>query len=181
MSQFEHITTALTGRSPWPFAIPQRRDETDNKPESKTERMRTYLRTHGAANAATLAHEADVPRTALVSALLKADIARGRIVRRGDKYHWNHQFDAEHHRRLDEAATLLRANGFTVIKPQPRAETMTQPSTCNPASAQPMRGLSKRAQQLLQPRRYGQQPGPVAPAGKPPIPNALRSTRGPAK
>lgn len=58
---------------------------------------------------------------------------------------------------------------------------MTQPTKCNPASAQPMRGLSKRAQALLQPRRYGQQPGPVAPAGKPPIPNALRSTRGPAK
>ncbi len=32
---------------------------------------------------------------------------------------------------------------------------MTQPTTCNPARAQPMRTLSKRDQAQLQPRRYG--------------------------
>lgn len=53
-------------------------------------------------------------------------------------------------------------------------------SKCNPASAQPMRGLSDRARKQLQPRSFGQQPGPAAPAGKRPIPNALRSTKGPA-
>lgn len=54
---------------------------------------------------------------------------------------------------------------------------MTQPTTTgNHNSAQPMRGLSKRAQALLQPRRYGQQPGPVAPSNRGAIPNALRST-----
>lgn len=39
-----------------------------------------------------------------------------------------------------------------------------------------MRGLSQRAQRLLQPRRYGQQPGPVAPSNRGAIPNALKST-----
>jgi hypothetical protein len=58
---------------------------------------------------------------------------------------------------------------------------MTQPTTCNPDSAQPMRGLSKKAQALLQPRCYGQQPGPIAPSNRCAIPNALRPTRGPAK
>lgn len=54
-------------------------------------------------------------------------------------------------------------------------------TTRNPASAQPMRNLSQRAQRLLQPRHFGQQPGPVAPAGKRPIPNALKSNKGPAR
>lgn len=53
---------------------------------------------------------------------------------------------------------------------------MTQPAPGNHTSAQPMKGLSQRAQRLLQPRRYGQQPGPVAPSNCGAIPNALKST-----
>lgn len=54
---------------------------------------------------------------------------------------------------------------------------MTQPTTTgNHTSAQPMKGLSQRAQRLLQPRRYGQQPGPVTPSNRGAIPNALKST-----
>lgn len=116
MNPFEQITRTLTGRSPWPFAIPERRAA---KSESKTERMRNYLRQHGSASASTLADEADVPQTALVGALLKGDLARGSVVHRGNKYHWNHQFDRDHHQRLQEAARLLRANGFTVSKETP--------------------------------------------------------------
>ena len=113
MNPFDQIATTLTGRAPWPF---QAIDKQDQKPESKTERMRAYLRQHGAANAATLADEANVPSTALVGALLKTDLHRGSVFRRGHKYHWNPQFDAQHHQRLAEAASLLRANGFTVLK-----------------------------------------------------------------
>ena len=52
-----------------------------------------------------------------------------------------------------------------------------QPNTAgNPASAQPMRGLSQRAQKLLGPKRYGQMPV-VPPKTNGSIPNALRSAR----
>lgn len=52
-----------------------------------------------------------------------------------------------------------------------------QPNTAgNPASAQPMRGLSQRAQKLLGPKRYGQIPV-VPPKTNGAIPNALRSVR----
>ena len=52
-----------------------------------------------------------------------------------------------------------------------------QPTTAgNPASAQPMRGLSQRAQKLLGPKRYGQIPV-VPPKTNGAIPNALRSVR----
>jgi hypothetical protein len=36
----------------------------------------------------------------------------------------------------------------------------------------------KRAQALLQPRRYGQQPPPITPRHQGEIPNALKSRRG---
>lgn len=52
-----------------------------------------------------------------------------------------------------------------------------QPNTAgNPASAQPMRGLSQRAQKLLGPKRFGQVPV-VPPKNNGAIPNALRSVR----
>jgi len=121
MTPFEHMSTALTGRSPWPFM--EHPATKDDKTVSKTDRLRNYLRTQGAANAFTLADEADVPQTALVGALLKGDIAKGRVIFRGDKYHWNHQFDEAMHKRLQEAAALLRANGFTVIRTHEGSKT----------------------------------------------------------
>lgn len=58
---------------------------------------------------------------------------------------------------------------------------MLSPSTkSNPSSAQPMKGLSQRAQKLLQPKCFGQQPGPVTPSNRGAIPNALRSSKGSA-
>jgi sugar/nucleoside kinase (ribokinase family) len=118
MSPFDHITTTLTGRAPWPFKAFKALTQDDKKPESKTERIRRYLREKGAATAETLADEADVPSTGLVGALLKADLHRGSVFRRGHKYHWNPQFDIETHKRLAEAASLLRANGYQVKKVQ---------------------------------------------------------------
>lgn len=115
MNAFDLMTSALTGRSLWPVAAP--RNEVGEVEQTKTDRLRNYLRHHGAANASTLADEADVPQTALVGALLKGDIAKGRVFRWGDKYHWNHQFDEELHKRVQEAAELLKRNGYKVIKP----------------------------------------------------------------
>lgn len=115
MTPFDHITTVLSGRSCWPT---RHLVVTEARQMGKTERMRAYLREVGSANAATLADEADVPQTALVSALLKADLLRGSVFRRGHTYHWNHQFDTQHHQRLAEAVSLLRANGYQVKKVQ---------------------------------------------------------------
>jgi hypothetical protein len=52
---------------------------------------------------------------------------------------------------------------------------MNQPSTCNPASAQPMAGLSKRAQQQIAPKRYGQQPPKATVRYQGEIPQAMRT------
>jgi hypothetical protein len=135
MNPFDQITTTLTGRSPWPFQPLGRKDQRPKTdPDNKTERMRVYLRTQGAATAATLADEADLERTDLVSALLKGDMARGSVFRRGHKYHWNPQFDAQHHQRLAEAASLLRANGFTVLKAQNHEHRNHRSRAPSPAS-----------------------------------------------
>lgn len=115
MNSFDHITTALTGRSPWPFADIWR--EVERAEQTNTDRIRNYLRHHGSANAATLADEADVPKTALVGALLKGDIAKGRIFRCGDRYYWNTQYDEQLQAQLNAAAELLKRNGYKVIKP----------------------------------------------------------------
>lgn len=51
-------------------------------------------------------------------------------------------------------------------------------TTASNTSAEPMRGLSKRAQEMCKPRAYGQQPGRVAPRNNGEIPQAFRSTKG---
>ncbi|MBW8469839.1 MAG: hypothetical protein K0M67_16360 [Thiobacillus sp.] len=115
MNPFDHITTVLAGRSCWPT---RHLVVSEPRQMGKTERMRAYLREVGSANAATLADEADVPQTALVSALLKADLIKGSVFRRGHTYHWNPLFDAQHHQRIADAVRLLRANGYQVKKVQ---------------------------------------------------------------
>lgn len=55
---------------------------------------------------------------------------------------------------------------------------MTQPSTCNHASALPISGLSKRAQKQLEPKRYGQQPPKSSGRYQGEIPQALRTKAG---
>lgn len=83
---------------------------------SKTERMRIYLREFGPATAANLAMEADVPSSALVGALLKADLAMGRVVRDGSRYAWNSEWDEQTNNDIRKAKALLMRHGFTVRK-----------------------------------------------------------------
>lgn len=113
MNPFDQITATLCGRPAWPFA---RQVASEARPESKTERMRAWLREQGPANSATLADEADVPTRALVAALLKGDLARGSVFRRGELYHWNPQFDADLHQQLRDAKALLTRHGYEVLK-----------------------------------------------------------------
>lgn len=110
---FEHITNTLCRGARWSLdAI----TETPEQLPGKKEQIRALLRYHGPATAVELAKLFDFPNTGRVSALLKADVARGSIFRRGHSYHWNPQFDADLQQRLQAAATLLRANGFSVSK-----------------------------------------------------------------
>ncbi len=81
---------------------------------NKTQTMRQYLQRHGPTNSVTLALEAELGNTGLVSALLKSDIERGSVYRRGDKWAWNDDWSAARHEALREAAALLRRAGYTV-------------------------------------------------------------------
>ena len=53
-------------------------------------------------------------------------------------------------------------------------KTSTQPQR-NPASAQPIKGLSARGQKLIAPRSFGQMTRPIEPRNQGEIPKALRS------
>jgi len=86
------------------------------KPDTKTERLRTYLRKYGRATAADLAIEADLDNTGLVWALLKGDIAKGSVERDGQHYTWNEDYDDQDHQELKAALRKVRAAGYTVIK-----------------------------------------------------------------
>lgn len=79
MSSIANMAQTLT-TSPWVAPKAPKQD----KPASKTEIMRQYLRTRGWANSHTLALEADVPQLSLVGALLKNDIASGKVLRERD-------------------------------------------------------------------------------------------------
>jgi hypothetical protein len=86
------------------------------KPHTKTEALRAYLREVGRATAADLAMEADLANTGLVWALLKGDIAKGAVERRANQYIWNFDFDEEKQRDISEAIHLLKSAGYSVTK-----------------------------------------------------------------
>lgn len=111
MNPFQFMATALTAR-PQHFI----RTHSADPAETKTDRMRNYLREFGSASARTLADRAGLPRSALVSALLKADVENGAVYMREGYYYWDDDFDAEKQKRINEAASLLRANGYTITK-----------------------------------------------------------------
>lgn len=77
--------------------------------------MRDAL-TRGGMTARELAASARLTRPALVSALLKHDLADGRIVRHGDVYELNPDWDADDTAQVQAAIRLLRRRGFTVSK-----------------------------------------------------------------
>lgn len=86
------------------------------KPDTKTERLRSYLRKHGRATAADLAIEADLDNTGLVWALLKGDIAKGAVEMQGGHYTWNDEYDDQEQQELKAAMRRLRAAGFVVVR-----------------------------------------------------------------
>lgn len=89
---------------------------------SKTGVMRALLRRQGRATAAALAEHADLASTGLVYALLKNDIASGRI-RFSDEgavrlYFWDGDAAANDAEEVVYAIRLLRSKGYTVTAPK---------------------------------------------------------------
>jgi hypothetical protein len=77
--------------------------------------MRDAL-TRGGMTARELAAVAGLTRPDLVSALLKHDLADGRIVRRGNVYELNTTWADDDKAQVQAAIRLLRRRGFTVRK-----------------------------------------------------------------
>jgi len=86
------------------------------RPATKTGAMRAYLQEHGKATAHDLAIEGDLENTGLVWALLKADIAKGAIERRGNHYVWIEAYDEDRRKDIQAAIRLLRSSGYVVTK-----------------------------------------------------------------
>lgn len=100
--------------------ITARRANLEGRPQTKTGAMRAHLRQVGRATAAELAIEAELTgNTGLVWALLKADIAKGAILREGHFYVWNPDFDESQREHIQDAIRTLRAAGYTVTRRTP--------------------------------------------------------------
>ena len=116
MSAFNHMANTLRARSRWP--TPSRQLSSRSSTElNKTEFVRQYLQEQGAATAADLAMAAELERTALVGALLKADIKKGQVLYAAGKYHWNAEFDQVLPSEIHAACALLRRHGYRVHAP----------------------------------------------------------------
>ncbi|WP_290906319.1 hypothetical protein [Aquabacterium sp.] len=85
---------------------------------SKTEMLRRLVREHGSLPGLSLAVQTDLPSSSLVGALLKHDIALGRIKFEGGRYCWNDDFDrCRQEEAIADAAALLRRHGWRVKEP----------------------------------------------------------------
>lgn len=111
------IAQVAAARSP---RVCKRGAQAREQPATKTGAMREHLKRAGRATAADLAIEAEVTgNTGLVFALLKADLAKGAILRDGRFYVWNQEFDESQHEHIQEAIRTLRAAGYTVTRKTP--------------------------------------------------------------
>lgn len=82
---------------------------------SKTAQIRALLRI-GPMNAAAICMEVDIRSTGLVWALLKHDMAMGRVRCVNGMYEMCSEFEQDLQRRIREAKALLLAQGYTVEK-----------------------------------------------------------------
>jgi len=103
------MVQALTG-------FPQARVPRFSRPQvaSRTEQIRNLLRDQGPLSATVVARELDLASSALVGALLKADMHAGRAFHRDGRYHWNHGHDEVLAREISAAVKLLTKNGYRV-------------------------------------------------------------------
>lgn len=113
VGNFTHMATALT-RSPWD--TPRGTASVAGKSNGRTEQIRSLLRASGPLRAGQIATHLDIERPALVYALLKNDIVRGRVTSDNGLYSWNHDYERSEMRELARAVKLLRRHGYTVVK-----------------------------------------------------------------
>lgn len=114
MNPFAHLIAQVT--TPRPFMRRATPADDQVKPPTKTGAMRAYLQEHGKATAHDLAIEGDLENTGLVWALLKADIAKGAIERRGSHYVWVEAYDENRRKDIQAAIRLLTSSGYRVLK-----------------------------------------------------------------
>ncbi len=86
--------------------------------QSKTEKLREALRSNARLTALQLATLADLDNSGLVGALLKHDIALGRVKFEDGGYYWNHEFDERVRQAIEDAIVVLRRHGYTVQAPK---------------------------------------------------------------
>lgn len=86
------------------------------RPTTLTDRIRQLVQQSGPMTASEICEQLSLPRPALVGALLKTDLHRGRVVFADGSYVWNISYDAELQGDLDDAKRLLERHGFVVMK-----------------------------------------------------------------
>lgn len=99
------------------FPAYRRHTHEEARPLSRSERIRELLRERGPLDSHDICENVDFdlePKT--VSALLKADLLTGRVLRRDGRYEWNAEYSAKLGRQLSEAVKLLRRHGYLVQK-----------------------------------------------------------------
>ena len=88
--------------------------QTPSKALTKIDQVRHLLRTRGPMTAAQICRFVDLNRTALVSATLKNDVAKGRVRLRAGRYHYNDDFDDQLAGEIADAIRLLTRQGYQV-------------------------------------------------------------------
>jgi hypothetical protein len=106
------VTSALSN-----MAETLAREDEEDEPISKVERMRRALREGKTSmTAADLAKAGELKSTPLVYALLRPDVDRGRVVLLDGRYAWNEHYDVKLETDVRAAIVLLRSNGYRVEK-----------------------------------------------------------------
>ncbi len=119
MSSFQHMADQLDRCKPRTgarfFVIEQARQPG----KTTTARIRQLLQNHGPMTAREIGEAVDLPAVALVGALLKNDLATGRVIREGSapiRYAWNYELDDAAVQQLAVALRLVRRAGYHVTK-----------------------------------------------------------------
>lgn len=83
---------------------------------SKAGQIRALLRT-GPMSAAAICMEVDIRSTGLVWAVLKHDLAMGRVRFVNGRYELASEFEQDLQQRIRQATALLLSQGYQVVKP----------------------------------------------------------------
>lgn len=78
--------------------------------------VRNLLQQNGRMSAASICMDVNIPTTSLVGAVLKHDLAIGRVTCVNGLYELESGYDEELQQKINQAKTLLQRNGYSVEK-----------------------------------------------------------------